>query len=109
MPRPGRFTPEKEARYPFYRRLSGSQGRSGRERKISLPPGFDPRTVQPVGSRYTDCAIPAPLRSTRRDIKKGSSWSKESNFIRNDGSQRCVHAKRTFEIKCSKMLHLKEV
>jgi putative hemolysin len=26
----------------------------------SLPsPGFDPRTVQPVVSRYTDCAIPA--------------------------------------------------
>ena len=22
-------------------------------------PGFDPRTVQPVASRYTDCAIPA--------------------------------------------------
>ena len=23
-------------------------------------PGFDPRTVQPVASCYTDCAIPAP-------------------------------------------------
>ena len=23
-------------------------------RKISFPPGFDPRTVQPVASRYTD-------------------------------------------------------
>jgi hypothetical protein len=28
-------------------------------RKISLPPGFDPRTVHPVVSRYTDCALPA--------------------------------------------------
>jgi hypothetical protein len=28
----------------------------------SRPPlGFDPRTVQPVASRYTDCAIPAHL------------------------------------------------
>ena len=27
--------------------------------KISSPPGFDPRTVQPVASRYTDCAIRA--------------------------------------------------
>jgi len=27
-----------------------------RLRKISPPPGFDPRTVQPVASRYTDCA-----------------------------------------------------
>ena len=29
-------------------------------RKASPPPRFDPRTVQPVTSRYTDCAIPAP-------------------------------------------------
>jgi hypothetical protein len=28
-------------------------------RKISPPSGFDPRTVQPVASRYTDYAIPA--------------------------------------------------
>jgi hypothetical protein len=27
--------------------------------KISPPPGFDPRTVQLVASRYTDYAIPA--------------------------------------------------
>jgi hypothetical protein len=25
------------------------------------PPGFDPRTFQPVASRYTDYAIPAPF------------------------------------------------
>jgi hypothetical protein len=29
-------------------------------RKISPQPGFDPRTLQPVDSRYTDYAIPAP-------------------------------------------------
>ena len=29
-------------------------------RKISPPPAFDPPTVQPVASRYTDCAIQAP-------------------------------------------------
>ena len=40
--------------------LGGSQGRSGRVRKISLPSGFDPRPVQPTASRYTDWAIPAP-------------------------------------------------
>jgi hypothetical protein len=27
--------------------------------KSRLPPGFDPRTVQPVSSRYADCVIPA--------------------------------------------------
>jgi hypothetical protein len=44
--------------YPLYRRLGGPQSRSGWVRKISPPPGLDPRTVQPVASRYTDCAIP---------------------------------------------------
>jgi hypothetical protein len=39
--------------YPLYRRLGGPQGRYGRVRKISSPLGFDPRTDQPVASRYT--------------------------------------------------------
>ena len=46
-------------RYPFYRSLGGPQGRPGRVRKISPPPGFDPRTIQLIASRYTDWAIPA--------------------------------------------------
>jgi len=37
--------------YPLYRRLGGTQGRSGRVQKISPPPGIDPRTVQSVASR----------------------------------------------------------
>jgi len=49
--RPGRFLPPGKTRYPSYRRLGGSQGRSGQVRKISPPPGFDPRAVQPVASR----------------------------------------------------------
>ena len=56
---PGRFIPGKESRYPLYTRLGVPQGRSGQVRKISLPPEFDPRTVQSVASRYTDYAIPA--------------------------------------------------
>jgi len=52
--RPGRSLPPGKTQYPLYRMLGGPQGRSGEVRKISLPPGFDPRTVQPVGSRYTD-------------------------------------------------------
>ena len=43
--------------YPLYRRLGGPHSRSGTVRKISPPPGFDRRTVQPVDSRYTDYAI----------------------------------------------------
>jgi hypothetical protein len=34
-------------------------GRSGRVQKISSPPAFDPKTVQSVASRYSDCAVPA--------------------------------------------------
>ena len=48
--------PPGKTRYPFYRRLGGPQGRSGQVRKISPPPVFDPRTVQPVASRYADYA-----------------------------------------------------
>jgi len=44
-----------KTRYTLYRRLGGLLGRSGQVRKISPPPGFDPRTVEPVASRYTRC------------------------------------------------------
>ena len=45
--------------YPLYRRLGGAQDRSGRVRKISPPPGFDPRTAISVefGTRVTKFAI----------------------------------------------------
>jgi len=56
-PRP--LYPREKTRYPFYTRLGGTQGRSGRVRKISPPTGFHPRTVQPVASRYTNYAISA--------------------------------------------------
>ena len=54
--RPGRSLPPGKTWYPMYRRLGEPQGRSGQVRKISPPPGFDPRTVQPVASRYNDYA-----------------------------------------------------
>jgi hypothetical protein len=38
------FTPQ-NTQYPFYKKLRGPQDRSGRVRKISLPPGFHLRTV----------------------------------------------------------------
>jgi len=46
--RPGSTLPPGKTRYPLYRRLCGPQGRSGQVQ--------NPRTVQPVGSRYTDYA-----------------------------------------------------
>ena len=52
--RTGRFTPRRETRHSSCRGLGEPQGRSGQVRKISLLPGFDPQTVQPVASCYTD-------------------------------------------------------
>jgi hypothetical protein len=49
--------PPGKTRYPFNRRLGGPQDWPGLVRNISPPLGFDPWTVQPVASRYTDCAI----------------------------------------------------
>ena len=69
-PRPGRFTPG---------RLCGSQSRSGRVRKISPPPGFDARTVQPVASRYTDWAMAAP-RIRRIQLKNNSETYTEQTL-----------------------------
>jgi hypothetical protein len=48
--------PPGKTRYLLYRRLGGPQGCSERVRKISHPPGFDPWTILPVVSRYTDWA-----------------------------------------------------
>jgi len=67
-PRHGRFVPPGKTRYPFYRRLGGSQGRSGQVRKISPPLGFDPRTVQPVAQLLYRLSYPSHLyeRSKRK-------------------------------------------
>jgi hypothetical protein len=45
--------PPGQTQYPLYR-MDGLQGRSVQVGRISPPPGFDPRTVQPVASCYTD-------------------------------------------------------
>jgi len=66
-PRSIRFTPRKQTRYPLYRRLGGSQGRSERVRKISPPLEFDPRFVQPVVSPYTDYAIPVRITNIENE------------------------------------------
>ena len=50
-PRPYFTPPERPG--ARYRRLGGPQGRSGRAENL-VPPGFDPRTVQSVVSRYTE-------------------------------------------------------
>jgi len=51
--RPGRSLIPGKNRYPFYRRLGGPQGRSGRVEYL-VPTEIRSRTVQLVVSRYTD-------------------------------------------------------
>ena len=63
--RPSRSLHPGKTRYPLYRSLDGCQGRSGRAKNLA-PPGFDPRTVQPVVSRYTDWAT-RPMDYEARD------------------------------------------
>jgi len=46
----GRTLPSGKTRYPFYSRLGGLQGRSGRAENL-VPTGIRSRTVQPVVSR----------------------------------------------------------
>ena len=75
---PGRSLPPGEARYPLYRRLGGPQSRSGQVRKISPPPGFDPRTVQPV-------AIPTELPGPSKDYTMVNIHV--SDLISRDGDQ----------------------
>jgi hypothetical protein len=60
-PRPGKAA---GAWYPLYRRTGWPRDRSGQVWKISPPPEWDFRTVQPVASRYTDYAIPVHLLQT---------------------------------------------
>ena len=64
---PAALTPGK-TRYPLYRRLGGPQGRSGQVRKISATPVFDPRTVQPVASRYIAWVIPVSIDCYREKV-----------------------------------------
>ena len=67
---PGRTLLPRKTWYPFYGRLVGPQDRS-QVWKISPPPGFYRRTVQPVDSRYTDYAT-RPTDSTVQLVLRAS-------------------------------------
>ena len=89
----GRTLPPEKTRYPLYRGLGGPQGRSGQVRKISPPPEFDLRTVQPVGSRYTDYAT----RPTFFIITRQRSNACTAVTTHNPKTGKCIvsHAKNT--------------
>jgi hypothetical protein len=83
------------------------QGRSGRVRKISPPPGFDPRTAQPVASRYTDCATTVHLyRHLRQETRYLHEEPHPSKLFFSDTpenkaalptTQRCIFAQLLFQ------------
>ena len=52
-PRPGRFNPGKDL-VPIVQEAGWVPGPVWTGAENSPPPGFDPRTVQPVASRYSD-------------------------------------------------------
>jgi hypothetical protein len=54
--------------YIEYRRLGGPQDLSERVRKTSPSLGFDPQTIEPIVSRYTECAIPAHPTHIKKEI-----------------------------------------
>jgi hypothetical protein len=69
--------------YSLYKRKGGLQGQSGRVWKISPPPGFDPRTVRLVASRYTDWTIPAHITPDNSGITKRQPQSSFLAFVHN--------------------------
>jgi hypothetical protein len=95
MPRPSHFIPRKDP-VPLYRRLVGPQSRSGHVRKISSPPGFDPQTVQPLASCYTDYTIPAPLHRHYYSLLTLSTYSLYWNFRH----QTLCNKHRNLKLKC---------
>jgi hypothetical protein len=60
-PRSERYSPDAEPQYSLHRRLSRLRGRCGRVGKISLPEGFEPRTVQRIDSRCINYATPPAI------------------------------------------------
>jgi len=85
---PAALSPGK-TRYPLYWGLGRTQDPSGRMRKISPTPGFDPQTDQPVASRCTDWAIPVPIDcyGTKRSFKFGHPVV----FPPNNYTNSCLH------------------
>jgi hypothetical protein len=62
--------------YPLYRRLGRPQGRSR-----SPPPVFDPRTVQPVASRYTELIKMRVTRHTKLYMAKAKIFGPSTETL----------------------------
>jgi len=69
----GRTLPQGKTRYPFYRRLGGPQGQSGRAENL-VPTEIRSRTVQPIVSRYTDWATGSTHTTLYEKYKSRRVW-----------------------------------
>jgi hypothetical protein len=68
---PGRTLLSGKTRYPFYRRLGGPQGLSGRAENL-VPTGIDPGPTSPYLSRNTDWGIgPETMQSKKVNFIPG--------------------------------------
>ena len=72
--RPGCFIPGKETQYQLYTRLGCSQGRSGRVRKASPPPGHDPRPSSQLQVAIL-MELPRPVSARKPEVKKLQRFS----------------------------------
>jgi hypothetical protein len=73
-------------------RLCGPQGRSGLVRKSSPPPGFDPRTSQPLASHHTEYTTPAHSPSRAGDFSPLAHWQWSPLTFLFSGLTRAVYA-----------------
>ena len=79
--RPGRTLPPGKTRYPFYRRLGGPQGRSGRAENL-VPTGIRSQTVQPVAQSLYRLSYQAhALYSTWLKLQDGSIVSVNMDVV----------------------------
>ena len=74
---PGRTLPPGNTRYPFYRRLGGPQGRSGRAENL-VPTRIRSRTVQPVVAIPTE--LPGPHKFMQSGITCRRVWGTYLNL-----------------------------
>ena len=72
---PGRTLPPRKTRYPFYRRLGGPQGRSGRAEYLVLT-GIRSQTVQPIVSHFTNWAT----RPTTKELQMDQFQARAIDF-----------------------------
>jgi len=76
--RPGHTLPPGKTWYPFYRRLGGPQGQSGRAENL-IPTGIRSRTVQPVAQSLYRLSYSAHLY--RFCIYTNTRWTPSTFFI----------------------------